>query len=122
MLHTLTGTGLLNAGRRSGRLRSARLLQARPGGLGWRALLRLTGSRRLSWLLLLTRTILQARLWPGAVLSRQSVLSRSARRVATIDARIGAAEGALLVDDAAAEILRRVNLTHEALVALHLLR
>ena len=63
--------------------------------------------------LLLTRT----------VLARQSVLLRSAaRRVEAVDAGVGAAEIALLVVNAAAEVLRRVKLTHKALIAQHLLR
>ena len=73
--------------------------------------------------LLLPRTIWRARLLAGAVLSRQTILLRAAaRRVATVEAGVGAAEVALLVEDAAAEILRRVNLTHKTLIAQHLLR
>ena len=71
----------------------------------------------------LARTIWRARLLAGTVLSRQSVLLRSAaRRVEAVDAGVGAAEIALLAEDATAEILRRVKLTHKTLVAQHLLR
>ena len=73
--------------------------------------------------LLLNRPVLQARLLPGAILSRQSVLLRSAaRRIEAARAGVGAAEVALLAEDAAAEILRRVDLTDKALVAQHHLR
>jgi hypothetical protein len=65
----------------------------------------------------LTGAILQAGLLPRPVLSRQSILTRPARRVATVEAGVGAPEGALLVDDAAAEILRRVKLADKTLVA-----
>lgn len=71
-----------------------------------------------------TRPVLQAGLLrSGAVLSRHAVLLRSAaRRVTTVEAGVGTAKGALLVDDATAEILRRVNLAHKTLVAHDLLR
>jgi hypothetical protein len=81
------------------------------------------GRARLLRRLRLTRPVLQARLPARSILSRQSVLLRpAARRVAAVEARIGAAEFALLAHDLPSEILRRVNLAHKTLVAQHLLR
>jgi hypothetical protein len=89
--------------------------------------------RRLSRTVLLAGLLLpgsgwNARLLRRAILSRQSVLPLRTcltRRVAAVrvePAGIGAAEGALLGDDLAADGLRGVDLTHKSLVARDLSR
>ena len=134
------------------RLWRARLLQSLPAwltGLLWlTGPRRLAGLTRLLRLarprlqvlsvrrarLLLSRTILRSwLLWcASTVLPWQTVLPLRATRLTRLagpdrpvrihKARVGAAEGALLVEHAAAEDLRRVYLTHKTLVAHHHLR
>jgi len=103
--------------RRTGLLRRAGLLLALTVG---RALLRLARTivRRAS----LTRTVVwrAGLLWARTILS--GLLAGARRVVALVDTWVGAAEGALLADDLSADGLRRVQLAHETLVALGLLR
>src|SRR6266850_7040436 len=85
-------------------VRSAGLLLSRPVWLAWLPQ---------TWLLR-TRSLRQT------ILSLRTGLTRLVATV--VQAGIGAAEGALLGDDATAEILRGVDLTHKPLVAQRLPR
>lgn len=62
------------------------------------------------------------RTWPlrQAILALPARLARLVATVRIVRGRIGAAQGALLGDDLASEILRGMHLTHKALIALRL--
>ena len=89
--------------------------QWRLTGLPRQAVLpRLAGPVQLTWLLL-SRPVLSGQ----AILPRLAGLELPDRPVRIDETGIGAAEFALLQHDLPAEILRRVKLTHKALVTQH---